>query len=158
MELSISLTTWLVSSICLVEKVTPILGVIYWVAGIGALYVRRRPRVRVEPVQSGGGQERNIRSGTVPAPLCVGLGEACRLAMQEKEVSISNHVMEYKNLVLSRYVIWLLFICPPIFQYPQEQLKNNYESCLISFHRNILGYFCSLVISLGGGFVIKSFC
>ena len=57
------------------------------VIGIGALYVRRRPRVRVEPIQSGGGQERNIRSGTVPAPLCVGLGEACRLAMQEKQVT-----------------------------------------------------------------------
>lgn len=57
--------------------------------GIGALYVRRRPRVRVEPIQSGGGQERNIRSGTVPTPLCVGLGEACRLALQEKEVSYS---------------------------------------------------------------------
>jgi len=55
-------------------------------AGIGALYARRRPRVRLEPIQSGGGQERNIRSGTVPAPLVVGLGEACRIALQEKEV------------------------------------------------------------------------
>ena len=53
--------------------------------------MRRRPRVRVEPVQSGGGQERNIRSGTVPAPLCVGLGEACRLALVEKEVRKGHH-------------------------------------------------------------------
>ena len=37
--------------------------------GVGALYVRRRPRVRVEPIQSGGGQERGMRSGTVPTPL-----------------------------------------------------------------------------------------
>lgn len=58
---------------------------IYGPKGIGALYARRRPRVRLEPIQSGGGQERNIRSGTVPAPLVVGLGEACRIALQEKE-------------------------------------------------------------------------
>jgi len=41
---------------------------------VGALYDRRRPRVRVEPIQSGGGQERGLRSGTVPTPLAVGLG------------------------------------------------------------------------------------
>jgi cysteine desulfurase len=49
---------------------------LYGPKGVGALYVRRRPRVRVEPIQSGGGQERGIRSGTVPTPLAVGLG-AC---------------------------------------------------------------------------------
>jgi cysteine desulfurase len=51
--------------------------------GIGALYVRRRPRVRLEPLFSGGGQERGIRSGTVPTPLAVGLGEAARIASVE---------------------------------------------------------------------------
>ena len=56
---------------------------IYGPKGVGALYVRRRPRVRVEPIQSGGGQERGLRSGTVPTPLAVGLGEACRLAKTE---------------------------------------------------------------------------
>lgn len=56
---------------------------IYGPKGVGALFVRRRPRVRVEPIQTGGGQERGIRSGTVPTPLVVGLGEACRLAQQE---------------------------------------------------------------------------
>ena len=54
--------------------------------GIGALYVRRRPRVRVEAPQSGGGQERGMRSGTVPTPLCVGMGAACELALKEMEV------------------------------------------------------------------------
>ena len=49
------------------------------------MYVRRRPRVRLEPIQSGGGQERGLRSGTVPTPLAVGLGEACSIAMQEME-------------------------------------------------------------------------
>lgn len=56
---------------------------IYGPKGVGALYVRRRPRVRVEPIQSGGGQERGMRSGTVPTPLAVGLGEACRIAKLE---------------------------------------------------------------------------
>lgn len=50
------------------------------------MYVRRRPRVRIEPLQSGGGQERGLRSGTVPTPLAVGLGAACEIAKQELEV------------------------------------------------------------------------
>jgi len=53
---------------------------LYGPKGIGALYVRRRPRVRLKPLFSGGGQERGLRSGTIPAPLAVGFGEACRLA------------------------------------------------------------------------------
>lgn len=56
---------------------------IYGPKGIGALYVRRKPRVRLEPIQSGGGQERGLRSGTVPTHLAVGLGEACRIAREE---------------------------------------------------------------------------
>ena len=55
----------------------------YGPKGVGALYVRRRPRVRLAPLFSGGGQERGLRSGTLPAPLIVGLGEACRLARLE---------------------------------------------------------------------------
>ncbi|XP_067623166.1 cysteine desulfurase, mitochondrial [Eurosta solidaginis] len=58
---------------------------LYGPKGIGALYVRRRPRVRLEPIQSGGGQERGLRSGTVPAPLVVGFGTACDLAYKEME-------------------------------------------------------------------------
>ncbi|MCX8134232.1 MAG: cysteine desulfurase [Roseococcus sp.] len=55
----------------------------YGPKGIGALYVRRRPRVRLAPLFSGGGQERGLRSGTLPAPLVVGLGEAARIAAAE---------------------------------------------------------------------------
>ncbi len=56
---------------------------IYGPKGIGALFVRRKPRVRLQALISGGGQERGMRSGTLPTPLCVGLGEACRIAMAE---------------------------------------------------------------------------
>ncbi|WVQ83986.1 hypothetical protein IAT38_006131 [Cryptococcus sp. DSM 104549] len=56
---------------------------IYGPKGVGAAYVRRRPRVRLEPLIHGGGQERGLRSGTVPASLVVGLGEACRIAKVE---------------------------------------------------------------------------
>ena len=56
---------------------------LYGPKGIGVLYVRRRPRVRLEALISGGGQERGMRSGTLATPLCVGLGEACRIAEAE---------------------------------------------------------------------------
>lgn len=56
---------------------------LYGPKGVGALFVRRRPRVRLAPLFSGGGQERGLRSGTLPAPLVIGLGEACRLAQAE---------------------------------------------------------------------------
>jgi len=55
----------------------------YGPKGIGAMYVRRKPRVRLTPLFSGGGQERGMRSGTLPTPLCVGLGEACAIASKE---------------------------------------------------------------------------
>jgi cysteine desulfurase len=56
---------------------------LYGPKGVGALFVRRRPRVRILPLFSGGGQERGLRSGTLATPLIVGLGEACRLAALE---------------------------------------------------------------------------
>ena len=52
---------------------------------------RRRPRVRLEAVMSGGGQERGLRSGTVPTHLVVGLGAACKVA---KEVSTEDSSVE----------------------------------------------------------------
>ena len=58
---------------------------IYGPKGIGALYVRRKPRVRLVPLIVGGGQERGFRSGTLPTPLCVGLGEAAEICMKEMD-------------------------------------------------------------------------
>jgi cysteine desulfurase len=58
---------------------------IYGPKGIGALYVRRKPRVRLVPLIVGGGQERGFRSGTLPTPLCVGLGEAAEICLKEMD-------------------------------------------------------------------------
>jgi len=53
---------------------------IYGPKGVGALYVRRKPRVRLHAQINGGGQEKGMRSGTLAPHLIVGLGEACNLA------------------------------------------------------------------------------
>ncbi len=52
----------------------------YGPKGIGALYIGTRARNRIKPVTLGGGQEGGLRPGTLPVPLCIGFGEACRLA------------------------------------------------------------------------------
>ncbi|BEV48755.1 MULTISPECIES: IscS subfamily cysteine desulfurase [Burkholderia] len=56
---------------------------VYGPKGIGALYVRRKPRVRIEAQMHGGGHERGMRSGTLPTHQIVGMGEAFRLAKKE---------------------------------------------------------------------------
>ncbi|KAI5160103.1 cysteine desulfurase [Nematocida ausubeli] len=59
---------------------------IYGPMGIGALYVTRdRPRPRIQPLFSGGGQERGMRSGTLPTALVAGLGKACEIAQSDME-------------------------------------------------------------------------
>ncbi len=68
----------------------------YGPKGIGALYIRRRPRVRLASLFSGGGQEQNLRSGTLAAPLCVGLGKSAEIAALEmgKEALRLNSLRE----------------------------------------------------------------
>ena len=55
---------------------------IYGPKGIGALYIRRKSQIRLDPLMSGGGQEGGIRSGTLSPALCVGFGEACAIARE----------------------------------------------------------------------------
>ena len=56
---------------------------IYGPNGVGALYIRNRPDLRVEPVLTGGSQERGLRPGTVAVPLVVGMGEACVIVSEQ---------------------------------------------------------------------------
>jgi cysteine desulfurase len=78
---------------------------IYGPKGIGACYVRRRPRVRIDPIISGGGQERGLRSGTLAPALVVGFGEACRIA--KEEISVSPILNSY----LSIFYMMIYFTC-----------------------------------------------
>lgn len=71
---------------------------IYGPKGVGALYVRRRPRVRLSPIFSGGGQERGLRSGTLAPALAVGFGEACRIAALDMEADHAHITRLSKRL------------------------------------------------------------
>jgi cysteine desulfurase len=68
----------------------------YGPMGIGALYIRRKPRVRVLAQIHGGSQERGIRSGTLPTPLCVGFGEAAKISLQDMELD-RKHITTLAN-------------------------------------------------------------
>lgn len=69
---------------------------VYGPKGIGALYVRRKPRVRLEAQMHGGGHERGMRSGTLPVHQCVGMGEAFRLAKAEMAQE-SEHIRKLRD-------------------------------------------------------------
>lgn len=69
---------------------------IYGPMGIGALFVRRNPKVRIEAQQQGGGHERGMRSGTLPVHQIVGMGEACRIAKEEMKRE-SQHLTNLRN-------------------------------------------------------------
>jgi cysteine desulfurase len=71
----------------------------YGPKGIGALYVRRKPRVRLEAQMHGGGHERGMRSGTLPTHQCVGMGEAFRLAQLEMGTESERIRMLHRKLL-----------------------------------------------------------
>ncbi len=73
---------------------------IYGPKGIGALYIRCKPRVRLTPLINGGGQERGYRSGTLATPLVVGLGKAAALASKEMESDL-RHTKKLFNKILN---------------------------------------------------------
>ena len=71
----------------------------YGPKGIGALYVRRKPRVRIEAQIHGGGHERGMRSGTLPTHQCVGMGEAFRLAKEEMAQDLAKAQALHQRLL-----------------------------------------------------------
>jgi cysteine desulfurase len=71
----------------------------YGPKGIGALYVRRKPRIRIEAQMHGGGHERGMRSGTLPTHQIVGMGEAFRLAREEMATESERIRMLHRKLV-----------------------------------------------------------
>ena len=71
---------------------------IYGPKGIGALFVRRRPRIRLQPLFHGGGQERGIRAGTLPTHQIVGMGEAFKLSQTEMQSDLSK-ISSYRDIL-----------------------------------------------------------
>ena len=74
---------------------------IYGPKGIGALYVRRKPRVRIEAQMHGGGHERGMRSGTLPMHQIVGMGEAFRIAGEEMDAE-NERILALRETALGR--------------------------------------------------------
>ncbi len=74
---------------------------IYGPMGVGALYVTRKPRVRLEPLFSGGGQEKGLRSGTLPPPLCVGFGKALDIAAAEMPAE-AERLGQMRDMMIER--------------------------------------------------------
>lgn len=72
---------------------------VYGPKGIGALYVRRKPRIRIEPQMHGGGHERGMRSGTLPTHQIVGMGEAFRIAKEEMTEE-NSRILALRNRLL----------------------------------------------------------
>jgi cysteine desulfurase len=72
----------------------------YGPKGIGALYVCRKPRVRIEAQMHGGGHERGMRSGTLPTHQIVGMGEAFRIAGEEMDVE-NSRILALRNRLLN---------------------------------------------------------
>ncbi|XP_054906411.1 cysteine desulfurase, mitochondrial [Poeciliopsis prolifica] len=96
---------------------------IYGPKGVGALYVRRRPRVRLEPLQNGGGQERGLRSGTVPTPLAVGLGAACSIS--QKEMEYDHHRV---SMLANRLVQKIMSEIPDVIM--NGDPEQRYPGCI----------------------------
>ena len=72
----------------------------YGPMGVGALYMRRKPRARVSPLFHGGGQERGVRSGTAPLQLIAGFGKAAELAAADLEKDLTR-IWGYREQVLA---------------------------------------------------------
>lgn len=119
---------------------------IYGPKGIGALFVGRKPRVRIEAIIDGGGQERGMRSGTLPTPLIVGLGEAAKIASIEMET-------EYQRIKkLSDYLTKELMGIPEVYLNGDKEKRiagniNLSFSCIEG--ESMIGELKSLAVSSG---------
>ncbi len=82
----------------------------YGPKGIGALFVRRKPRVRIEAQMHGGGHERGMRSGTLPTHQIVGMGEAYRIAGEEMGTEIERIRMLHNKLLTGLQGIEQVFV------------------------------------------------
>jgi len=73
----------------------------YGPQGIGALYIRREIQSKVEPIIYGGGQQSDLRSGTVPVPLCVGMAAAAEILLTEEGVAERKRVANQRDIFVS---------------------------------------------------------
>ena len=118
----------------------------YGPKGIGALYVRRKPRVRIEAQMHGGGHERGMRSGTLPTHQIVGMGEAFRLAREEMGTEIERIRMLQQRLMTGLQDIEQTFLNGHLEQRVPHNLNMSFnfvegESLIMGDqgHRRVVG-------------------
>ena len=95
---------------------------IYGPNGIGALYVRNRPAVKLLPIMTGGSQERCIRPGTVPIPLAVGMGVACTIANEQLEEDATRISIMGQQLLQELKIAFPELL---IFGHPEKRIPGN---------------------------------
>jgi cysteine desulfurase len=101
--------------------------------GIGALFIRRgSPKIRLSPSFYGGGQERNLRPGTVPVALAVGFGEACRLAVEDFNSGEAQRTVLLRTRLLTNLRGWIpdLRVNGPL----KNRLPNNLNLVFPGIH------------------------
>ena len=99
----------------------------YGPKGVGALYVRRKPRIRLEAQTHGGGHERGMRSGTLPTHQIVGMGEAFRIAGEEMAVEVERIRMLHTKLVSGLTDIEQVFINGDMAQRVPHNLNISFN-------------------------------
>jgi len=99
----------------------------YGPKGIGALYVRRKPRVRLEAQIHGGGHERGMRSGTLPTHQCVGMGEAFRLAKIEMAEDLKRTKVLHDRLLAGLQNLEQVFVNGHLTQRVPHNLNISFN-------------------------------
>ena len=99
----------------------------YGPKGIGALFVRRKPRIRLESQMHGGGHERGMRSGTLPTHQCVGMGEAFRLAKLEMAQDMAKAQQLQQRLLTGLQDIEQVFVNGSLSQRVPHNLNISFN-------------------------------